>query len=293
MNESTPLVFFGTEDFSARSLAALVDDGWPVSAVITKPDTKSGRGQKLTEPKVKSIAKSKDIKVLQPAKLTDIEDEIKAIDAPLGILVAYGKIIPKTVIDLFPRGIINVHPSLLPKYRGPAPVEAAILNADSETAVSLMHLTPGMDEGPVYVQKSVSLDGTEDRLGLNKKLSEIGAKMLVENLPGIIEGSLTPSPQDDSKATYTKLIHKEDGFTDWEEPADIIERKVRAFLGFPKVRGKIFDQDVVITKTRVAADEHDGRLVIKCAPGWLEVLEVIAPSGRTMSGADFTRGYDN
>lgn len=293
MNKSTPLVFFGTEDFSARSLESLIDAGWPVLAVITKPDTRSGRGQKLTPPKVKSIAKSKGIKILQPDKLTGLEDEIRALGAPLGILVAYGKIIPESVINLFLHGIINVHPSKLPKYRGPAPVEAAILNGDDETAVSLMRLTPGMDEGPVYIQSLVSLDEEDDRLSLNKKLSEIGARILLENLPAIIEGSLTPKPQDDSKATYTKMIRKEDGFTDWQESAEIIERKVRAFLGFPKVRGKIFGQDIIITKGRVAADKQDGQLVIECTPGWLEILEVTAPSGRTMSGADFARGYAN
>lgn len=291
MKKSAKLVFFGTEDFSAKSLETLISNGWNILAVVTKPDFKAGRGQKLTEPKVKAIAKASKIKVLQPDKLTGFEKEIKYLEPTHGVLVAYGKIIPQAVIDAFPGGIINVHPSLLPKYRGPAPIEAAILNGDRETAISLMRLTAGLDEGPVYTQTRVDLSGDENRIELTEKLSALGAKSLSDNLEGIVDGTLIPIAQDDDIATYTHLLKKEDGYTDLNESAEQIERKTRAFLGYPKLKTRIFGHEIVVTKSRVAEDNHDGKLVLGCNPGYLEILELIAPSGRTITGQDFKRGY--
>lgn len=293
MSMSKQLVFFGTEDFSAKSLEMLISDGWQILAVITKPDTRSGRGQKQTQPKVKVLAKKHNIEVFQPNNLSDIELKIRNLRPDIGVLVAYGKIIPQSIIDIFPLGIINVHPSLLPKFRGPAPVEAAILSGDKQTAISLMKLTAGMDEGPVYLQHTVDLDGTENRLSLGQTLSNLGAKLLADNLNEIIDGSIKATPQDDSKATYTKLLSKDDGITNWQEPAEVIQKKVRAYLGFPKLRAKVFGHLVIIVKARLASTHNDGLLVMACDPGYLELLEVIAPSGRTMSGADFIRGYKN
>lgn len=291
MKKSARLVFFGTESFSTPALQALLRDNWPITAVVTKPDSKSGRGQLTSSPAVKEIAEKNEVKVFQPTKLTDIADDLTRLAPTHGVLVAYGKIIPNDILDIFPGGIINLHPSLLPKYRGPAPVEAPILNGDPETGLSLMRLSEGMDEGAIYHQVAVPLDKEETRLSLTKKLSEMGAKVLVDKLSDIVSGRLTATPQDDSLATYTKLLKKEDGFITWNEPAEVIERKIRAFLGYPKTRAEVLGHEVVITKSRVAKSQQDGALVLKCQPGWLEIQELITPNGRKSSGADYLRGY--
>ncbi|HEY5549698.1 MAG TPA: methionyl-tRNA formyltransferase [Candidatus Saccharimonadales bacterium] len=291
MKSSKRLIFFGAEDFSTPSLQKLLDSGWPVLAVVTQPDTSSGRGQKISPPKVKPIAKKHKITVFQPQKVAEINGQIAEIKPDLGVLVAYGKLIPQSAIDLFPGGIINAHPSLLPKYRGPSPIEAAILNGDKETGIALMRLSAGMDQGPLYDQQRVELTGTENRVELYKKLAELSADSLLEKLESIAEGWLTPKPQIDAQATYTKLLKKADGVMDFGQPAEVLERQVRAYAGWPKSQAKLHNRAVIVIKARLAKDEKDGDLVIKCQPGWLEIQELVAPSGKTMSGSDFLRGY--
>ena len=284
-------VFFGTEDFSVPTLTGLIEKGWGIKAVVTKPDSKRGRGKVLASPKVAQIARTHKIKVLQPIKLIEIEEELKNMDVDCGVLVSYGKIIPLSTIKLFPTGIINVHPSLLPKYRGPSPIESAILSGDKQTGVSIMKLTAQMDAGPIYVQEKVALDGSETKPELYNRLSVLGASLLLRNIEKITSEELLPFPQDDLAATYTNLLKKLDGQINWNEPAEIIERKVRAFQGYPKTRATIYGKDVIITRARVANNANDGKLVVKCSPGYLEVQELVAPSGRTISGSDFIRGY--
>lgn len=291
MQKSKKLIFFGTEDFSLTSLQALLEAGFNVVAIVTKPDSRSGRGQKLTTPKIKEAAISHGIKVLQPVKVAEAKDQISALAPSIGVLVSYGKIIPSSIIDLFPHGIVNLHPSLLPAWRGPSPIESVILAGDKLTGVSLMRLTAGMDEGPVYSTAKVELGGTETSAELHERLSRVGADLLVKSLPAVLADTLKPKPQEESKASYSKLLKKEDGLLDFGQAADLLERKVRAFQNFPKARAKINSHEVIITKSRVAGSKNDGALVIKCQPGWLEILQLIGPSGKTMSGADFLRGY--
>jgi methionyl-tRNA formyltransferase len=160
-----------------------------------------------------------------------------------------------------------------------------------ETGVSIMNLGEGMDDGPVYAQQKLKLNGNESKLELSKKLHEDGVSLLLDNLESILEGSLQPIPQDSSQATYTKQLKKEDGQIDWNESAEVIERKVRAFAGFPKSRTELFGHNVVIIKASVAMSADDGDLVMKCGDDFVEIQELIAPSGRNMNGADFIRGY--
>lgn len=286
-----PLVFFGTEDFSLPTLQALIEKGCSISAVVTKPDTKRGRGRVLSSPAVKKLALSSGIEILQPEKLADIADELASAGSDHAVLVSYGKIVPADIIDIFKGGIINIHPSLLPKYRGPSPIEAVILNGDSKTGVSLMKLTPKMDAGGVYKQETVELNGTETKPELYDRLSRIGADLLIDSLEEIINGTLQPIEQNEEGATYTKLLAKADGNIDWSSEADGIERSIRAFLGYPKSKALIFNQEVIILKARVAGSSDDGELVMKCGQGFLEIQELIAPSGRIMNGGDFKRGY--
>lgn len=294
MSSKTKLVFFGNERLAtgvstdAPTLRGLVAAGYEIEAVITSHKDMVSRQKRDLE--IGPVAHAYHIPVILPGKI-DLLSKVKKHRAEAAILVAFGQIIPPEALDLFPKGIINIHPSLLPKLRGSTPVETAILNGLEETGVSLMKLVPEMDAGPVYAQTKVPLSGSETKPELAQKLLVEGSRLLLENLDDILSGKLEPKIQDETEATYSRLLTKADGHLDFNEPAVDIERKVRAYLGFPKTRATVYDHDIVITKARVAADQNDGQLVVKAQPGYLEILELIAPSGRTMTGADFIRGY--
>jgi methionyl-tRNA formyltransferase len=295
MSKLPKLVFFGNERLATGvstdvpALRALLKAGYEVAVVVanhTEGVSRQQRGLEIVE-----VAHAYHIPVLIPDKLEDVAERLAKTGAHAGVLVAFGKIIPQSVIDIFPKGIINIHPSLLPKYRGPTPVETAILDGADQTGVSLMALSAKMDAGAVYLQQPIELSGNETKPELAKKLLAEGVKLLSDNLGYILDGTLEPIPQDASQASYTKMLTKQDGWTDFDEPAEQIERKVRAFLGWPKTRAKIHGQEIVITKAKLAKDAKDGHLVVEAKPGWLEIQELIGPSGRNMSGADFLRGY--
>jgi methionyl-tRNA formyltransferase len=293
---SKTIVFFGTDDFSAVSLRELIGRGFTVAAVVTKPDSRKGRGRELQAPLVKQTALEHDITVLQPAKMSEIAEHIEAITfddiKPVGVLVSYGKIIPQSIIDLFEPGIINVHPSLLPKYRGPSPIESAILHGDAQTGVSIMQLSAKMDAGPVYTQLVVPLDGTETAPELEQKLATLGAQELATVLPTIIDGSLTARPQHESVAAYCALLNKDDGLLVPEKMTAVhAERQVRAFLAYPKTKVTIAGHSVVITKAHI---ESVGNTVldVHCRDGqFLSIDELIGPSGKSMDAKAFLNGY--
>lgn len=295
MKASKKLVFFGNERLAtgvktkAPTLKMLIEGGYEVKAVISSYAEATSRQKQPLE--IAQVAEKSKIPLLLPSSLAEIKDDLAKFGAEAAVLVAYGRIIPAEIIDLFPKGIINIHPSLLPKYRGPTPIETAILDGADETGTSLMRLVPEMDAGPVYAHERLSLSDGETKQELADRLLNAGRNLLQENLPAILEGWLTPKPQIDTEATYTNLLKKEDGAVDFGQPADVLERQVRAYAGWPKSQAKIHGQSVIITKARLAKDEKDGALVMKCQPGWLEILELIGPSGKTMSGTDFLHGY--
>ena len=303
---STRLIYFGTDELSPIVLGRLLESGWPVTAVVTKPDAIKGRNKETTEPAVKQIAKTHHIPVFQPARLQDIEDKLRVLKPEIGVLVAYGKIVPESTIGLFPKGIINVHPSLLPEYRGSSPIEQAILHGDAKTGVSIMQLAKEMDAGPVYASKEVPLRNDDSQTSFYPKLGLIGSELLLEVLPGILSGTLVPRPQDSSKATYAPLLSKENGYIDWDkESADAILRKIRAFDRWPQARGTIVlpnsqPVEVIITKAEPANTTHqkpghvyylDGKLVVAAKSGAVELLVLKVPGKNTMSGAQFAAGY--
>ena len=289
---TSPIVFFGTGEFSLTVLRGLLEAGYDVAAVITKPDTRSGRGHKLSSPPVKLLAESYNIPVWQPGRLLDVRNQITQLGKPVGVLASYGKIIPQSIIDLFHPGIINIHPSLLPQYRGPSPIETAIKNGDSATGVSIMRLAAEMDAGPVYVTKSIPLTGKETKTELYHSLAIIGTNLLLETMPHIISGDITPLPQDDALATYTPLLSKADAALRPEAlRADEAERLVRSHLGFPKTKLIVKGQVLIVTKAHVS-EEAASPLDIACKDGkFLSVEELIAPSGRHMSAQEYLRGY--
>ncbi len=289
---SKPIIFFGTEQFSLTALTGLIDAGYNVAAVVTKPDSKKGRGQKLVPPSVKVLATQHDIPVWQPKKLADITGNIKALGSPLGVLVSYGKIIPGSTIDLFTPGIVNVHPSLLPKYRGPSPIESAIKNGDGQTGVSIMQLSREMDAGPVYAAQAYPLNGTETQPELSTALATAGTELLLEVLPQIIDGTVQPTPQNDEQATYCKLLEKSDATLDLTDlTATEAERRIRAYLPFPKSKLTFGGHTIIITKAHVTPTKKTP-LDFVCRDGaFLSVDELVAPSGRRMTSDAFLRGY--
>lgn len=293
MTTQKKLVFFGTEAFSVPALQSLVDAGYNIAAVVTKPDTRRGRGHKTFVHPVKQLALDHKIPVLQPVRLKDIDEELTAIKAEAAVLVSYGKIIPSRTLNLFGNiGIINIHPSRLPKYRGPSPIEATILAGDTSTAISIMQLDQGMDTGPVYAQLDVPLTGSETKPELSDKLSRLGAELLVDTLPSILSGDLKPKPQSNDDVSVTSLISKQDGTLDpTTDAASVLERKIRAYQGYPKPRLTIKDIDVIITSAKIAESLDDGPLTIACAQNtWLKVEKLIAPSGRVVSARAFLNG---
>lgn len=293
------LIFFGTSDFSAPALEALIKAGFSLVAIITKPDKPGGRGQKLIEPAVKKIAIQHKIKVFQPLKFRDIREELEALKPDAGVVVAYGKIIPQSVIDLFPKGLINTHASLLPKFRGPAPIEAAIREGEKETGITLMQIDAGMDTGPVYVMESVSLENA-NRLDLYDRLSQLGSDMLVRYLPDILSGKLKPKAQNHDQATVVSMISKADAPIDWLKPAAEIERVIRAHLGWPGSTAAIAGNEALITEAHVVEGTGEPGLAFKtdakelavfCGKDAL-VIDRLKPAGKKeMTGRAFLAGH--
>ena len=287
------IVFFGTDDFSLITLSKLTESGYNIAAVVTKPDSKKGRGHKMEISATKKFAITNNIDVWQPNTISDINNNVLMLGSNIiGVLASYGQIIPKSTIDLFELGIINIHPSILPTYRGPSPIESAIANGDNQTGVSIIKLIPKMDAGPIYGQIIHKLSGNETRLDLRKTLANAGAMTLLALLPSIIDESIKPTAQSENKSTFCKLLDKNDS---WLKPdqmtAATAERLVRAHLDFPKTKIDINGHTVIITKSHVS-DRQTTILDIMCSDNkYLSIDELIAPSGRTMSDTDFINGY--
>ena len=298
---SKPIVFFGTEEFSSVSLRALLDAGFEIAVVVTKPDSAKGRSKELTPSPVKVIAQNANIPVLQPEKAIEITDNLKKLQSPIGILVSYGNLIPDAMLDLFTPGIINIHPSLLPSYRGPSPIESAVLNGDSKTGVSIMKLTKEMDAGPVYSQIEIPLSNTEYADTLYRTLAQKGAEQLVTVLPSILDGSLQPSSQNEDNASYCQLIEKADGNIDWNDTASKIDREIRAYSAWPKSRTKLGDIEVIITKAHIAGGNNsagkielsDDKLLVYCGENSLEIEQIQPIGKKEMPIQAFLAGYKN
>jgi methionyl-tRNA formyltransferase len=260
---SNKILFFGNERLATGLsttvpiLSTLLNNGYEVEGiVVAQHDLKPTRKERDLE--IVGVAQSNNIPMLTINKLKDAEQELKDFDAEVAILIAYGKIVPQSIINIFPRGIINIHPSLLPLHRGPTPIESVILNGDSQTGVSLMQLSSKMDAGPIYVQQNVKLLGTESKQELANQLSLLGSEMLVKYLPDILNGSLKAITQSDINVTYDKLISKDDGIINWHKPARSLEREVRAYAIWPRSRTRIGQTEIIITQAHVVLNTTPG-----------------------------------
>ena len=229
------IVFMGTPDFSVPALHKLVKGDYDVVAVYTRPDKPVGRGRTMAVSPVKKSALAHGLNVLQPASLRDPTEveRLAALKPDVIILVAFGQILPQAILDIPAFGCLNIHPSLLPKYRGPTPIPAAILAGDDDTGVTIILMDAGLDMGPVLSQLIVEIEPRDTTELLSAKLAQAGARLLVETLPLWFDKLLTPQPQHKNTASYTRRITKEDGEIDWRLPAEVIWRRVRAFYPWP------------------------------------------------------------
>jgi len=243
-NQKLKIIFWGTPEFALPSLEALINpalfkkggvkNGYEISAVITNPDEPVGRKQILTPPPVKIFAQKHKIPVFQPSKLEIGNWKLEIPRADLYVVAAYGKIIPKAIIELPRFGSLNIHPSLLPRWRGASPIQYTILNGDAETGVTIIEMDELMDHGPIVaVSEIIKLEPKITYQKLHDKLAELGADLLVKTLPKWVKGEITPQPQNDSEATFSKILKKEDGQINWSRPAEEIEQMVRAFNPWP------------------------------------------------------------
>ena len=293
------LVFAGTPEFARASLAALVDAGRTPVAVLTQPDRPAGRGRKLTASPVKQYAQARGIPVLQPATLRDDEAaaELAALEPDLLIVAAYGLILPENVLDIPTHGCLNVHASVLPRWRGAAPIQAAILAGDATTGISLMAMTAGLDCGPVYHVETLDIGADETAGELHDRLALLGGRALVEQLEAIVKGEIVATDQDDALATYAPKINKSDAEIDWSLPAAEIARRVRAYNPFPGAytqRGPSHRIKIWRASATQGAGEpgtvlqfdRDG-IVVACSNAALRLEELQLPGKRRATAQEF------
>ena len=265
------IVFFGTPEFALPALEELVKSRYSVAAVITRPDERVGRKQILTPPPVKSwVLKhgTRNIEMLQPYILDErFKFQVSSFRPDLFIVAAYGKIIPKEILDIPRYGALNIHPSLLPRWRGPSPIQYAILAGDCDAGVTIMQMDEMMDHGPIVAQRQFAISKTTYP-ELHDALSKLGAKLLIETLPGWINGEITPIPQDDLQATYSKILAKDDGRVVWSKQTDEIERMVRAFNPWPGA-WTLWPSESKILRVRMEAADIMDEEPSEGAPGFV------------------------
>ena len=293
------LIFAGTPDFAARHLAALLSSGHEVVAVYTQPDKPAGRGQKLTASPVKELALAHDLPVYQPASLRNeaAQAELAALGADLMVVVAYGLILPKAVLDTPRLGCINVHGSLLPRWRGAAPIQRSIWAGDGETGVTIMQMDVGLDTGAMIRKVTCPIASDETSASLYDKLAGLGPQALVDTLDAMAAGDTAAEPQDDALANYAEKLSKEEARIDWSMDAVAIERCIRAFNPWPISWFDVAGQTVKVWQAEVVAQDHGqaaGTLLkadkqgieVATGQGVLRLLTLQPPGKKAMSVSD-------
>ena len=293
-------IFMGTPDFAVPTLRIL-GDSQDVVAVFTKPDKPAGRGRRVAGSPVKQEALARGINVLEPKSLRPpaVVAAIKALQPDLIVVAAFGLILPQSVLDIPPRGCINVHASLLPRYRGASPIAGALLSGEQETGITLMLMEAGLDTGPILAQRAIPIGAADNSALLEAKLSRLGAELLADTLPHWLAGNIVPQPQDDSLATLTRLIRKEDGQIVWSEPATTIVRRIMAFTPWPGAFTRWNDHALKLLSALPREHRAEpgkvfksgGAVLIGAGEGSVEITQLQAAGRRAMSTADFVRGH--
>ncbi|TWI57659.1 methionyl-tRNA formyltransferase [Pseudomonas duriflava] len=297
MTQPLRIVFAGTPEFAARHLQALLDTGQPIAAVYTQPDRPAGRGQKLAMSPVKQLAIANGIPVYQPQTLRNAEAqaELAALQPDLLIVVAYGLILPQTVLDIPRLGCINSHASLLPRWRGAAPIQRAIEAGDAETGVTVMRMEAGLDTGPMLSKVSTPIQADDTGGSLHDRLAELGAAAVVQAVPALAAGTLPDEVQDDTLATYAHKLNKDEARLDWGRPAVELERLIRAFNPWPLCHSVLAGESVRIHAAQLASGQgkpgeileasRDG-LVVACGEGALRLTRLQFPGGKPLAFTD-------
>lgn len=312
------IIYMGTPYFAVSALEALIahaapgqllPDGYEIVTVITRPDKPSGRGREVAYSPVKQVALEHSIPVWQPGSFKKAENSaaLAAYQADLYIVAAFGQILPQSVLDQPRLGTLNIHASLLPKYRGADPIAEAILQDESETGVTIMLLDAGIDTGPMLLKRSIPIAQDDTTATLTPKLANLGAQCLLETLPLWVEGHIIPEPQDEMQATHTRMLKKEDGLLNWKRPAAVLVRQVRAYSPWPGTythwQGKLLKiqaahalplqpAETILPGTVGTHDEAGHRLLsIATGSGLLAVSQLQLEGKKAMSAEDFLRGY--
>lgn len=297
------IVYMGTPDFAVPPLQALLEAGHEVAAAFTRPDKPRGRRMALTPPPVKVLARAAGIPVVQPATLKDgaAAKRIAALRPDVIVVAAYGKILPKAVLEIPPFGCVNLHASLLPKYRGASPVQAALVNGETVTGVTAMKMAEGLDTGDILLSESTPVGPDENAQELTGRLSRLGAGLIVRTLEALRAGTLRPEPQDDGKSCYAPMLTREMSPVDWKLSAGQIHNRVRGLYPWPGAGASFRGRGLKLLRSRVAGNRagtpgeavrENGRFLVCCGGGTaIELLEVQPEGGKRMSGADFLRGH--
>ena len=297
------IVFMGTPAFAARSLQKLIDEGHEIPLVVTQPDRKGNRN-KMVLSEVRKLAIDHGIETAQPVRIKkdpELIERLGEIAPDMIVVAAFGQILPKSVLDIPRLGCINVHGSLLPKLRGASPMQAAVLEGLDESGVTIMRMAEGLDTGDMISKCACDIRG-KDFTEVSEILAEAGADLLAKTIPQIENGTAVYEVQNDAEATYAGMISKADGFTDFNEPAEQIERKIRAFIEWPACYSYLDGQQVKFYKAEVIDEEPDGEpgtvsstdkksYFINCGSGKLRVLEQQLQGKKRMSAGDFMRGH--
>ncbi|MDD2499691.1 MAG: methionyl-tRNA formyltransferase [Geobacter sp.] len=296
------IIFMGTPEFACPTLQTLLDRNENVVAVFTQPDRPKGRGQKLQPPPVKELALQHDIPVHQPPKVRapEVIEQIRELQPDLIVVVAFGQILPKALLEIPPHGCVNVHASLLPRYRGAAPLNWCIVNGETETGVTTMLMDVGLDTGPMLLKKATPISLNEDIQSLHDRMSQMGAELLGETLDGLKAGQITPAPQDDSQSCYAPLLKKEHGQIDWQKPAVAIHNQIRGLATWPgtvtfldgaalKLYRSATGGGVGTPGTVINAGK-DG-IEVACGQGSLIIKELQAAGSKRMEAASFLAGH--
>ena len=297
------LVFVGTPRFGEVVLGALIGR-YEIAAVVTQPDRKAGRGRRVAVSPVKALALAQGIPVLQPESLRRAEalEQVRQL-APLAIVVAaFGQLLPPAVLAMPPRGCVNVHASLLPRFRGAAPIPAAILSGDKETGVTIMLMDEGLDTGPILSQAAVPIEADDTTGSLTEKLATLGGQLLVETLAPWLRGDIQPRRQDESQATYAGSLRRQDGRIDWHEPAALIARRCRAFSPWPGaftywegrelkvLRARAWEGEAAMAAPGHVVQEDEAGIAVATGNGLLVLRELQLAGRRPLPASDFARG---
>lgn len=298
MKKSKKILLFGNERIatSTETKALIFEYLMKNYAVVGLVISEKNDSEEL---EVVKLAKANNIKILNLKKLINSMEDLRLLDADIAVLIAYGKIIPQVIIDLFPLGILNIHPSLLPLHRGPTPIESVILNNELETGVSLMSLSKEMDSGPVFAQKKLSLKGTETKQEMANILDELALSIVKEKFDNILSETLKPKKQNSKRATYDKLLTKQDGIINWNESSISIMNKIRAFAGWPGTKTVLNNLNIKIISAEISDKKGnpgqftimDNNLYIYSSDSSLKIMELQPEGRKIMPIKDFLLGY--